>query len=192
MDIKELAYEGARGLIATGIEGAFDSVSCSTAGDYPSIGAQQVEGGRADELLSWIDGGDHFAGRSYSDIVNSGELEDLIELLGSEQSQSAQIQIISRDFEELYVPSVMDAGVWAARCIIYASMWCPTSHYIVGRFIENRIDDIDFNSLEEMHNAFYEQYAYAAGVEEYLNGYQNRADITYEYVSSLDLSAYGL
>ena len=35
MTQSELAHEIALGLINTGIEGGYESVSCSTAGDYP-------------------------------------------------------------------------------------------------------------------------------------------------------------
>ena len=37
MTTEELAREVAKGLVNTGVEGGFESVSCSTAGDYPSI-----------------------------------------------------------------------------------------------------------------------------------------------------------
>ena len=78
MTTLELAQEIAKGLVETGIEGGFGSVSCSTAGDYPSMGISQwegIDGGRGDTLLSYIDGGEDFIGRTYSDIVDSGELE---------------------------------------------------------------------------------------------------------------------
>ena len=38
---KSLAREIAKGLIKTGIEGGYDSVTKSTAYDYPSIGVSQ-------------------------------------------------------------------------------------------------------------------------------------------------------
>lgn len=42
MDLRHLlAHEVAAGIIATGIEGAYDAVSCSTAGNYPSMGVSQ-------------------------------------------------------------------------------------------------------------------------------------------------------
>ena len=71
MTDEQLACEGAKGLIESGVEGAYNAISCSTAGDYPSIGCSQWEGSRADYLLSWIDGGLKFIGRSYSDIESS-------------------------------------------------------------------------------------------------------------------------
>ncbi len=44
-----------------------------------------LDGGRGDTLLGYIDGGDRFAGRAYSDIRDSGELDVLAELLDSPQ-----------------------------------------------------------------------------------------------------------
>lgn len=82
MTKEELAKEIAKGLIETGVEGGYDAVTCSTAGDYPSMGCSQWEGlgGRGDYLLSWIDGGDYFAGRTFSDIRDSYELGALAQL----------------------------------------------------------------------------------------------------------------
>ena len=54
MTDEQLAYEIAKGIGMTGVEGGYESVSCSTAGDYPSMGISQWEGlgGRGDTLLS--------------------------------------------------------------------------------------------------------------------------------------------
>lgn len=200
----ELAQEVALGIVKTGIEGGFDSVSCSTAGDYPSMGVSQWEGidGRGDELLSWIPGGDEFRGRSYSDIESSGELQNLRDLLGSDAGQGAQMSILTRDCRDKYVDYI--AGITAtapdgstvefndSRCVIYACMWCPTSDEVVHDFIEHRIErGYDVNDLNALSNLFYDQYTDAAGVgERYRAGYENRSIATYNYVASLDLSAY--
>lgn len=182
-----LAREIARGLVETGVEGGYDAVSCSTAGDYPSVGCSQWEGGRADALLSYIDGGEKFIGRSYSDIEESGELPELEELLDSEQGHEAQITMLSYDTEE-YVEAIMDAGLEDPYCIIYAGIWCPTSHYVVARFIETRAErGEDVNDLETLARLFADEYAIAADCEEYEEGYENRAWHTYEYVSELTL-----
>ena len=192
MTREELAKEIAKGLVETGVEGPFDTVCCSTAGDYPSIGVSCWEGGRADTLLSYIDGGDKFIGRSYSDIEESGELPELAELLDSEQGHEAQITMLSYDTEE-YVEAVIDAGLTDERCIIYAGIWCPTSHYVVARFIERRADrGEDVNDLWTLADLFGSEYAIAADCEEYADGYENRAWRTYEHVSELDLSEYGI
>ena len=188
----ELAKEIAKGLIETGVEGPFDTVCCSTAGDYPSIGVSCWEGGRADTLLSYIDGGDKFSGRTYSDIEDSEELEELEELLDSEQGHEAQLMILANDAME-YVDAVMDAGLTDERCIIYAGVWCPTSHYVVARFIERRAErGENVNTLYELARLFGEEYAIAADCEDYSEGYENRAWRTYEHVSELDLSEYGV
>ena len=181
MDNKELAKEIAKGLIETGIEGGYGNVCCSTAGDYPSVGVSSWEGNRADILLSYIDGGDKFAGRTYSDLEESGEIEELSELLDSEQGQEAQLMILSDD-TEMYVEAVKEAGLTDEQCIVYAGMWCPTSHYVVSNFIESR--DIDINNIDSLHEEFRENYADYADCSEYSEGYANRADNTYEYVTN--------
>lgn len=192
MTREELAREIAKGLIETGVEGPFDTVCCSTAGDYPSIGVSCWEGGRADTLLSYIDGGNKFIGRSYSDIEESGELPELAELLDSGQGHEAQLMILASD-AMAYVDAVMDAGLTNERCIIYAGIWCPTSHYVVARFIETRAErGENVNDLWTLADLFGEEYAIAADCEEYSEGYENRAWRTYEHVSELDLSEYGI
>lgn len=189
MTDEQLAYEIAKGIGQTGIEGSYGSVSCSTAGDYPSMGISQWEGlgGRGDTLLSAIDGGSRFVGRTYSDIEASGELDALSALLDSPQGQEAQNRILAEDCLALYVPVVKEA-LENAACIIYAGMWCPTSHNVVRRFLLNRIDRYDLNNLEVLRDVFRDQYYIAADVgEQYAEGYANRANITYEYVASLNL-----
>ena len=191
MTSEELALKIARGLVETGVEGPYNCVTCSTAGDYPSMGCSQwegIDGGRGDMLLSYIDGGSQFAGRTYSDICDNGELDQLAELLDSEQGQSAQNQILADDCLEKYIPALLDAGLTDSKCIIYAGIWCPTSHYIVNKFITRRLDrGYDVNNLEVLRDLFYEQYAIAADCGEYAEGYANRAETTYQYVSLLEV-----
>ena len=191
MKVNELAKAVANTLINTGVEGGFDSVSCSTAGDYPSLGCQQVEGGRADSLLSYIDGGDYFIGRTYSDIVSSGELEDLSELISSEQGQAAQMMVLANDCED-YVQTILDyvPSMTEARSVIYSAAWMPTSTYVVRKFLHNRVGQIDYNNLYDLAEMFAEEYAIAADCEEYGQGYANRAWTTYDYVKDLDLEQF--
>lgn len=191
MTNEQLAYEIAKGLISTGVEGPYNAVSCSTAGDYPSLGVSQWEGSRGDYLLSWLDGGLKFIGRSYSDIENSGELEELSALLESEQGQSAQNQILANDCLQTYLPSL--SMLTNPLCIIYSGIWCPTSHNVVRVFLNNRIErGFDVDDLNVLYQLFYDEYYLAADVgEEYKDGYQNRAINTYNYVTDLDLSNYG-
>ena len=189
-----LAKEIAKGLINTGIEGGYDSVAKSTAYDYPSIGVSQWEGNRANELLKAIPGGTEYADRTYMDIKASGELPMLKELLRSEAGQQAQLDQLARDclqYVEVLqqVPTLDDT-----RCIIYAGMWCPTSTYVVKRFLENRFDRCNLRSLETLNKLFKSYYRIAADVGEmYRIGYANRAETTYQYVAGIDLTTpYGI
>ena len=90
---ENLAKEIAKGIIETGIEGAYDSVAKSTAYSYPSIGVSQWEGDRANNLLRMIPGGEEFVNRNYVNIQASGELPMLRELLRSEAGQQAQLEL---------------------------------------------------------------------------------------------------
>lgn len=191
---KALAREIAKGIIATGIEGDFDSVAKSTAYDYPSISVSQWEGYRADELLRAIPGGEEFVDRTYIDIKASGELPMLKELLRSDAGKQAALDQLSIDclqYVEVLqqVPTLDDT-----RCIIYAGMWCPTSTYVVKRFLENRFERCDLRSLEALNKLFKNYYWIAADVGEvYRAGYANRADNTYQYVAGIDLTTpYGV
>lgn len=188
---KELAIEIARGIGKTGIEGAYNSVTCSTAGDYPSMGFSQWEGigGRGDYLLSWLDGGKRFAGRAYSDLKNAGELQALSNLLGTRQGEVAQNAILAEDCLSKYLPALKDVpGLVNEKCVIYAGMWCPTSHNVVRVFLQNRVArGYDINDLKVMRDLFYKQYAAAADCMYYLRGYQNRAVATYDYVNNLEI-----
>ena len=191
---KSLAKEIAKGLIYTGIEGGYDSVAKSTAYAYPSIGVSQWEGNRANELLKAIPGGAEYADRTYIDIKASGELPMLKELLRSDAGQQAQLEQLSRDclqYVEVLqqVPTLDDT-----RCLIYAGMWCPTSTWVVKRFLSNRYMHVNLRSLETLNKLFKNYYYIAADVGEmYRAGYANRAQTTYEYVAGIDLTTpYGI
>lgn len=191
MTDEQLAMEIAKGLIQTGVEGSYGAVTCSTAGDYPSMGVSQwegLDGGRGDILLGYIDGGAHFSGRTYSDIESAGELDALSALLDSEQGHVAQNMILAQDCLEKYLPALYEVPVLTDdRCIIYAGIWCPTSHYVVKKFLTRRQErGYDINDLETMRDLFRDQYAAAADCEEYAEGYANRANNTYDYVSMIE------
>ena len=188
MTREEMARYIAQGLIETGIEGGYDAVSCSTAGDYPSLGVSQWEGGRADDLLRMIPGGGKYIGREYSDIEEAGELDALSELLDSPEGQEAQLQKLSEDCLD-YVDELLDvAGFDEPACIIYAGMWCPTSTYVVTKFVCNRLRrGVDMNDLEVCAETFRDEYATAADCEEYADGYANRAEMTLDYVEGLGI-----
>lgn len=188
MDLRHLlAKEIADGIIATGVEGGFDSVSCSTAGNYPSIGVSQWEGPRGDNLLSWIDAGRKFIGRSYSDIIEAGELYELKHVLSSPQGQHAQRETLASDclaYADVLMPLLSDS-----KCVIYAGIWCPTSDAVVKVFLQNRIRrGNDVNNLWTLSELFRQEYYKAAGVGEvYRQGYANRAKNTYKYLADHEI-----
>ena len=188
MDLRHLlAKEIADGIITTGIEGGFDSVTCSTAGNYPSLGVSQWEGRRGNNLLSMIYGGEKFMGRSYSDIVEAGELWELRELLASPEGQEAQRKLLASDclnYADAIMPLTADS-----KCVIYAGMWCPTSTNVVKIFVRTRRDwGYDVGNLAAMRDVFRDQYYKAADVGDmYRNGYANRAEITYQYLVNHDI-----
>jgi len=188
MNNEELAEAIAKGIIETGVEGGYDALSCSTAGDYPSMGVSQWEGinGRGDILLSYIDGGEQFKGRTYSDIVANDQESELKALLSSEQGQAAQNMILKQDCLDSYMPALLAAGLTDDRCIIYSGIWCPTSTEVVRVFISNRLKrGFNINNLETLRTLFFNEYAHAADCDDYLEGYQNRAIATYDYVATL-------
>lgn len=191
---KALAREIAKGIIATGIEGSYDSVAKSTAYAYPSISVSQWEGNRADKLLRAIPGGEEFVGRTYIDIKASGELPILKELLRSDAGKQAALEQLSHDCLQ-YVEVLQQVPMLDdTRCIIYAGMWCPTSTYVVKRFLENRFERVNLRSLETLNKLFKNYYYIAADVGEmYRVGYANRAEATYQYVAGIDLTTpYGV
>lgn len=193
MDNDELAKWIATTLIETGVEGGYDAVSCSTAGDYPSIGCSQWEGDRADDLLERIPGGSKFADTPYSVLDRQGLLGELSELLDSPEGQKAQLEKLAEDCR-WYVDTLQQIpGFDDTRCMIYAGAWCPTSTSCVKTFISNRAHRFDIHSLKALNDIFDDEYAYAVGCGEYAAGYSNRAHNTYQYVASIDLTTdYGI
>lgn len=189
-----LAKEIAKGLINTGIEGAFDSVAKSTAAEYPSIGVSQWEGARADNLLKKIVGGQIFAGRSYSDIIESGELPALKALLRSEAGKQAQLEVLADDCMEYVIELQSVPTLDDTRCLIYCGMWCPTSTSVVSKFLHQRWALYNLRSLKCVRDLFIDSYYIAAAVgDKYKAGYANRAETTYQYVAGIDLTTpYGI
>lgn len=192
MTQEQLAKEIALGLIATGVEGGFDAVTCSTAGDYPSIGCSQWEGDRADDLLNRISGGEYFMCRSYSSIEDAGELQSLATMLDSAEGRQAQLDKLAEDALD-YVQALQHVeSLDDSKCLIYCGMWCPTSTTVVQNFCQRRQDrGYNLRCLWVLRDLFRDEYATAAGCEDYADGYANRANVTYDYVSNLDLSGYG-
>lgn len=195
MTQSELAHEIALGLINTGIEGGYDSVSCSTAGNYPSIGCSQWEGSRANDLLENIPGGDKFIDRAYSDIEAADEVDELAALISSDAGQAAQLAQLERDCLS-YVETLANICDFDdSRCVIYAGMWCPTSTGTVARFIRRRRDRAyNVRSLDTLRTMFRDEYADAAMIPaSCYEGYANRAETTFQYVAAIDLTTpYGV
>lgn len=188
INIEEISSIVAQGFVNTGIEGPFNNVCCSTAGDYPSIGVCSWEGDRGNELLSTITGGDYYIGRSYSDIESAGEIDYLSALLDSEEGQAAQLEILANDCAD-YVQELSDniSSLDDTKCMIYCAMWCSTSTYVVRKFLQNRESAYNYRNLEVLRDLFASQYAQAADCSEYQDGYYNRAFNQYNYVNSLDI-----
>ena len=180
MTDEELAFKTATGLVETGIEGGFDNVECSTAYDSLCVGVSSWEQGRGQYLISTIPGAEKFLDRPYSDL-DDDEIEELSELLDSEEGRNAQMDLLSKDCLE-YVVEAKEAGLRNEDCIVYACMWMPTSTYVVSSFILKYMDEYDLNDIDELHKLFYEEYAIYAACSEYLTGYRNRATATYKYL----------
>ncbi len=172
----------ARGIAETGIEGNFSSISCSTAGDYPSLGISQWEGARAEALLLSIPGGENYTHMSYSMLGSAGRLGGLAALLASPAGQAAQMEVLRADCAAYAGALGTIPGFTAPAAAVYAGMWCPTSLAVVTAFLTNRTGRYDLNDLTVLHRLFRKDYARAADCEEYLTGYQNRADRTYTWV----------
>lgn len=184
MTAEELGRLIAQGIAETGIEGIFSSLSCSTGGDYPSLGLSQWEGPRAESLLLSVPGGEAYTGMSYSMLKSSGSLGGLSAFLASPAGQSAQRQLLASDCAAYGKALLRIPGFTALPSLVYAGMWCPTSLAVVTVFLTKRIARYDLNDLQTIHRIFRKDYARAADCEEYLEGYQNRADCTLIWVRS--------
>lgn len=183
-----LAKNIAAGLIETGVEGGYGSVSCSTKMDYPAVGVSQWEGSRADSIFQQI-GGEalQFVHVPYSTIRDTGRINLLSNILNSPRGQEVQFNQLAIDCRDYYVPSLRQIFT-DSKCLVYAGMWCPTSLWVVTTFCKNRASwGYDINNLEELYNLFYNGYSRAAGVIEYDAGYKNRATSTYQWVLQRNL-----
>ena len=194
MTNEEIATYVFQGFVELGIEGAYNNVCCSTAGDYPSVGIESWEGDRYETLLTYIDGGSTFSGRTYSDLENTindagvSDRDSLAALLDSEQGHAAQDQIATSDCQE-YVEFLQEKipEITNDTCLIYAALWCSTSLSSVVAFIRNRLSKIDVNDLDSIYSIFSNEYAAAVDCAEYQYGYSYRAANTYNYVTGLKI-----
>lgn len=183
---EKAAVEIAKGLVATGVEGPYETCISSTAGDYPSIGCSCWEGNRADALLTNI-GMSQYCGRSFSSLTLQ-DISTIKTALGSEKGVSAQLAILSSDASN-YVNSILaKVKITEIRCLIYAGIWCPTSTSCVCSHLGKNSGVI--NDLDKLNHAFIDDpgsYALTtANVgEKYSTGYRNRGNITYNYCKNL-------
>ena len=183
---EKAAVEIAKGLVATGVEGPYETCISSTAGDYPSIGCSCWEGNRADALLTNI-GMSQYCGRSFSSLTPQ-DISTIKTALGSEKGVSAQLAILSSDASN-YVNSILaKVKITEIRCVIYAGIWCPTSTSCVCSHLGKNSGVV--NDLDKLNHAFIDDpgsYALTtANVgEKYAVGYRNRGNITYNYCKNL-------
>ena len=189
MTREELAHEIAVGLIETGVEGDYATITCSTAGNYPSFGISQWEGSRGDELLGRI-GLSQYAGKSYTYLDSINRLNYISDMLDSNAGRKAQLAQLEKDCL-VYVDTLSKVTEldWD-KCTIYAGIWCPTSHYVVTEFLAKKArQGYNLRSLETIRDIFYDEYAdYAYIPYNCYEGYRNRAINTYNYVKSLNTS----
>jgi hypothetical protein len=95
--------------------------------------------------------------------------------------------ILVSDCMDSYIPYLHGVPNFTnPLCIIYAGMWCPTSHVVVRAFLRNRAGgEYDLNNLEVLRDIFYDQYWIAADVGEACEeGYKNRAINIYDYIAN--------
>lgn len=190
MTREELAHEIALGLIATGVEGDYATITCSTAGDYPSFGISQWEGVRGDNLLKRVNLS-QFAGYSYSYLNYINKLNYISDVLDSDLGRKAQLAQLEEDCL-VYVDSLKKVpGLTNPQCIVYAGIWCPTSHYVVTKFLTNKANNgYNINDIEVVTDLFIDYYAdYACIPYNCYKGYYNRAVNTYDYVIELTFSS---
>lgn len=176
----ELAGAIATGIVITGVEGNFSSLTCSTGGDYPSLGISSWEGSRADELLASLPGGAFFIGRAYSSLTEE-EKQSLQTLLQSPAGRSYQQRLLTKDCLAYAEALAEIEGLGQGASAVYAGLWCPTSTAVVVTFLRNRKNRGPLAELSFLHRLFYEEYAGAAGCLAYEAGYQSRAAVTYDY-----------
>lgn len=170
----------ANGLLSTGVEGGADSVNPNDRG-APSIGMSQWHLDRAKNLLSMIPGGNAFIG--FMDSPISQEVANQISsVIGSAEGQKAQLELLKNDCRDNYIPAIAEiGGITNGKVMVYIGMWMPTSTGVVQTFIRNRLNRIDINNLEQVHQIFKTEYNEASGG----NNYGSRADQTYDYCKSL-------
>ena len=184
---KEIANAIAGGLIATGVEGAVDSVNPDDMGQ-PSIGISQWRDTRAIQLLKSIPGGTEFI-PDMGMPMGQYRAEALAKVLANTDKQ--QLAQLADDCANNYLPALAGIpGLSNGKCMVYIGMWMPTSTGLVRDFVNNRANRFDINNLDDVHRMFANEYERAADV----SSYGARPQQTYEYCKKLpdDLSKLSL
>lgn len=174
------------GLIATGIEGAYNGYNPSTGdGTYPAVGVSGWTGGRLQTLLGMIPGGDKYQNKTANDFENDSSLKQgFLDLLDSPAGQKAQQTMLASDTVE-YVATSKKYGIIDNKVLVYVGMWQPTSTDFAAR----KASQNGGNDLNQVHNYFKTQYYADAEVgAQYAGGYANRADKTLAWVNQCDFS----
>ena len=183
---EKAAIEIAKGLVATGVEGPYDTLVLSAAGDYPSIGCSCWEGIRADTIFKEL-GLSEYAGRSFSSLSDSDKSKIKL-ALGSEKGQQVQWAILSKDTAGYVDEILKTVTVNNIRSLIYLGIWCPTSTYSVVRHAAKFSSILD--DLDKLNSAFVDApTSYALTTSglgtQYEDGYRNRGNRTLAYCKAL-------
>ena len=183
---EKAAIEIAKGLVATGVEGPYDTLVISTAGDYPSIGCSCWEGARADAIFKEL-GLSDYAGRSFSSLSDADKSKIKL-ALGSDKGQQVQWAILSKDTAGYVDEILKTVTVENIRCLIYLGIWCPTSTYCVVRHAAKFSSCLD--DLDKLNSAFIDaptSYALTtSGLgSSFEEGYRNRGNRTLAYCKGL-------
>ena len=186
---EDIAEYVANVLIESGVEGKFDDIVKSSKSEYVSIGISQWLYDRADNLLRKLPGGEKYVGMTYGQLIGTGLIYNLQDLLKSPEGQKAQLEQLGMDCYN-YVKTLRE--VWYlddTRCLIYAASWATTSLRLVKEFVEEQRGIINIRSLYALAEAFATKYRAFFGVDpKYDLGYSNRAWRVYDIVTSIDLT----
>lgn len=183
---EKAAIEIAKGLVVTGVEGPYDTLVISTAGDYPSIGCSCWEGARTDAIFKEL-GLSDYAGRSFSSLSDADKSKIKL-ALGSDKGQQVQWAILSKDTAGYVDEILKTVTVENIRCLIYLGIWCPTSTYCVVRHAAKFSSCLD--DLDKLNSAFIDaptSYALTtSGLgSSFEEGYRNRGNRTLAYCKGL-------
>lgn len=186
---EDIAEYVANVLIDSGVEGNFDDIVKSSKSEFFSIGISQWLYDRADSIFRKLPGGEKYVGMTYGQLIGTGLIYNLQDLLKSEIGQKVQLEQLGMDCYN-YVNTLRQ--VWYlddTRCLIYAASWATTSLRLVKEFVEQQRGIINIRSLHALADAFANHYRAFFGVDsKYQLGYSNRAWRVYDIVAAIDLT----